>query len=596
MSELEKLQRSQHQKKRKTFLSLLAAISILLVLSTLFSLVAFLRANKETYAYYTENGGADYKVYLGPNNFYTEEYLDKNHAYIANLIDHIDATLSYTLQMNADSVKYRYAYGIETQLVIKDKASGSAIFNPTEISKPLVQLEENKNTLTITEDVNIDFAKYNALAKSFVEEYSLSGTTSELVVRMYVDVVGISEQFAEDRESNYVTELNIPLLKDTVNITTNATVVRGEQKILTRDTGFVNMLRKSTIIFAGVTFLFILALIALESFTRNNHIDYARKVKKLLSSYKSYIQKINNPFNPEGYQVLHVNTFAELLDIRDTLQMPVLMYENDDQTCSQFFIAAPPQIMYIYEVKVENLVISGDTPAVQVEPVCAYVEEVEPIAESTYVEAVQNDVSIDDNDDIVEEDSVDGTIMLDDHVVYVRYRKSYMACLIQAGDELKDCYSTIKNTLLSYEKVKSRISWSSETFNSGRIKCAKLAIRGKSILMNLNLDPKDYVDTKYRFVDKSDKKKYADVPFAFRVKSERSLKYAKELIADMMAKLGIAPIERAEESFAPAYEETEKLIERGLIKTVYSEALTDGVTLEKADIGELIKAKSEEKK
>ena len=87
--------------------------------------------------------------------------------------------------------------------------------------------------------------------------------------------------------------------------------------------------------------------------TRDCHIDYARRVGKILSSYKSYIQRINNPFDASNYQLLNVATFPELLEIRDTLQMPILMYEDEDKTYSEFIIAASNGLLYRYEISVE---------------------------------------------------------------------------------------------------------------------------------------------------------------------------------------------------------------------------------------------------
>ena len=62
------------------------------------------------------------------------------------------------------------------------------------------------------------------------------------------------------------------------------------------------------------------------------------EIKKIINNYKSYIQKILNPFEYDAYKVITVATFKELLDIRDTVRSPILMYENEDQTCSTFVI------------------------------------------------------------------------------------------------------------------------------------------------------------------------------------------------------------------------------------------------------------------
>ena len=190
-----------------------------------------------------------------------------------------------------------------------------------------------------------------------------------------------------------------------------------------------------------------------------------------------------------------------------------------------------------------------------------------------------------------EDEDVDVTVMMDEngalHIVYARYRKSFTARLIQSDDTVKAAYEFIKNELLSYKKVKSRMSWNNETFKAGRIPCAKLAIRGKTLWLYLNLNPEDYRESKYFFTDFSDKSKYRDVPFGMKIKSERSKKHASELIADMMAGLGLVRIPREAESYYMPYEENEPLIERDLIKVYYSDSITENSTVMRANIGEL---------
>ena len=97
MSELEKLQRSQYQKKRKIWIAIQTVLALLLVLAALGTLFAYLRLSEQTYVYYTEQGGANHKVFLGDSAYYTEEYLDKNHAYISALIDHVEADFYYEM-------------------------------------------------------------------------------------------------------------------------------------------------------------------------------------------------------------------------------------------------------------------------------------------------------------------------------------------------------------------------------------------------------------------------------------------------------------------------------------------------------------------
>ncbi len=110
----------------------------------------------------------------------------------------------------------------------------------------------------------------------------------------------------------------------------------------------------------------------------------------------------------------------------------------------------------------------------------------------------------------------------------VELQKSFMAKLIQLDKDKQKYYTTLKNELLSYQKVKSRISWNFDTINAGRNKIAKFAVRGKSLCLYLALDP-DKVDDKYK-VEKIDSQKYAAVPCLYRIVNDRRVKYAIELI------------------------------------------------------------------
>jgi hypothetical protein len=49
-----------------------------------------------------------------------------------------------------------------------------------------------------------------------------------------------------------------------------------------------------------------------------------------------------------------VNKFEEMLEIRDTIQAPILMYENEDHTCAKFMIPTDSKLLYVYEIKVEG--------------------------------------------------------------------------------------------------------------------------------------------------------------------------------------------------------------------------------------------------
>lgn len=352
MSELEKLQRAEYQEKRKKQITKKSVILLILVVALVISCTVTNRLSQNTFVTYTESGKADYQVYLNNNEFYAEEFLDENHAYVSALIDEITATLSYDMNVNSSKASYEYSYFVDAKVEVLDKDSGAPLYDPVYEILPETTETGSGKTLSISQPVTLDYGKYNLEAAEFVSAYDLSGTNSTLVVTLHVNVLSNCPDYANAEEGNYNVELRIPLNKTTLKITTSTTVPETENKVLACNNGGAILFKVLTagLTIAAVVWGVLLVLYILR--TRDRHIDYARRVSKILSSYKSYIQKINNPFDASGYQVLNVDTFPELLEIRDTLQMPILMYEDEDKTCSEFVIPASNGLLYRHEISV----------------------------------------------------------------------------------------------------------------------------------------------------------------------------------------------------------------------------------------------------
>lgn len=153
----------------------------------------------------------------------------------------------------------------------------------------------------------------------------------------------------------------------------------------------------------------------------------------------------------------------------------------------------------------------------------------------------------------------------------VRYNRSFEAKLHQLSNESKEWYTALKNELLSYEKVKERMSWPRESFRIGRVPVARLSVRGKTLCLFLCVEPMGYTGTKYTVEDVSNVANTVDTPTMYRIKSARRLKYAKEMIAGMMKEFKVFKDPRYEaQDFYRPYEGDMALMERGLIKRVVS--------------------------
>ena len=116
----------------------------------------------------------------------------------------------------------------------------------------------------------------------------------------------------------------------------------------------------------------------------------------------------------------------------------------------------------------------------------------------------------------------------------IRYKWSFLARLSQADPDVKYHYLTLRRTLLAYKKMRSNVSWNYDSYFTGRKTIAKLKIRGKNLVVYFPIDPKTMEGTKYIGEDFSSVSRYKAVPFAYRINGTRKLKYAIELIEQLM--------------------------------------------------------------
>ena len=358
MSEKEKNKRAAYRKNREKWIFAQSVVVIVLTLAVLISALVSAQLQKKYYIGYREGGSIDYNVFLKENKFFEQAHLGKDQSYVASLIDKIIADYSYEIDMDTDDVNYRYSYTIKSRLEIIDNSSSVAIFNP---EKELVNVQNrsqsSSNRLRINEIVVINYDEYNDLANKFLEAYSLTSTTSNIVVTLEVDVLSDCEAFSGSAVDTYTSELRIPLTTKTVNIQMTSAVPDDEAKMIACTRGAGSEVFKTTAIVLGVVdILMILLLVAFIFLTRTPDVNYTARVKRILSQYKSYIQKINNVFETYGYQTIFVNTFDEMLEIRDTIQAPILMYENEDKTCAKFMIPTDSKLLYVYKIEVEGYV------------------------------------------------------------------------------------------------------------------------------------------------------------------------------------------------------------------------------------------------
>ena len=354
MSELEIQRRQEYKRNRKKWMLIQLTAIILLAVISLGLFIGYNQMNKTQYIEYKEQGNIDYKVHYSENEFFPDEWIDKDKSYVSSLTDGIKADFAYIMKTGAN-MSFNYTYQIDAQLLITKKDTGAPYYTLEENILPQKSVSvKNGTALKINEGVYIDYKKYDDIARGFVDTYDKNANCVLLVI-LKVDIVSEYSKFDQKMNNSYTTTLNIPVAEDNYNITRTSGTPENEVKLFEfNNSTSKNVLLILAIVFASLALILAVLLLIFMRLTRNEDVTYTAAVNRILKSYDSYIQRINGEFDCEGYQIVEIKTFNEMLGIRDTIQSPILVSENRDETMTKFLIPTNTKILYTYIIKVEN--------------------------------------------------------------------------------------------------------------------------------------------------------------------------------------------------------------------------------------------------
>ncbi len=135
-----------------------------------------------------------------------------------------------------------------------------------------------------------------------------------------------------------------------------------------------------------------------------------------------------------------------------------------------------------------------------------------------------------------------------EHVI--RYNRSFMSKLMQSADPIKEWYSDIKNTLLTYKGVHSHISWKKESFRYKRKLLAQFLIRGKALcLILIANEKKDHIEYE-----------------TFKIKSNRKHLSIMKLIEERLTAMNVKIYAFEPKDWYYPYENDVVLLKKSLIK------------------------------
>ena len=334
--------------------NIILMVTITLIIGAI-SLMFYITKSKENYISYDEKSDVNYLVLLNDNEFYDTETKDKKQTgYVAALIRSIEANFRYKLDFY-EKMTYRYSYSVVAELELSDKDTGNKIYHYTEDLKKL-DLKNSEGLLVISEDVSIDYQKYNDIASKFKEVYDLTNVVAKLNVSLYSNVQNIDKSATTHFLNQKVCSLTIPVAEKTVSVDLKKDITDNvNQKVeaeIQENYGWILMI-SLTYVFISIVYIFY--LLSYISKTRTAQMIYDKEIKSIMNHYDHYIQRITGSYNMGTSQVLKIESFSDMLEIRDTLKQPILMLENEAKDGTFFIIPATNSIIYTYALRVVDI-------------------------------------------------------------------------------------------------------------------------------------------------------------------------------------------------------------------------------------------------
>ena len=420
IAERKRKRRFKRRERRRKWIKI---HSITMVVIAVIMLGLFLinnKINEATYVEYKESSNVNYSVKIPKNApFYSDyleefaQYADENgdlwipadHAYPTMVATIVRISIDYHLEVcSTDNVEYQYVYRISAQPEIVDRNTDARFPMPkTIIEESETPIKGNSQSqLDITKNIEIDYHYYDDIVKTFEEKMNVHDAVENLIITMEVEVVGSSEVFESKAENTCTIKVDMPLNANAFDVNfSQISNHLGDCRILCKKVDKFNGKLRDVMELLVKVEIALIAIFALGLYlTRNRDIAYYTKVQRLVNSYRSFIQKVEGEFDTTGYQIVTISSFREMLEIRDTIQSPILMIENYDKTRCQFFIPTNTKILYLFEVKVagydklyrkklqaENVAVA-DAPVV--EAASAPVSNVTYITNNTSISNVTN--------------------------------------------------------------------------------------------------------------------------------------------------------------------------------------------------------------
>ena len=346
------------KKKKKIKLLWIICLSIffwfLFVLLGTNLIIKSLKVNGSEKLYFVEKGDVNYLVCLKDNNFFEDQCLNSNMSYVASLINNISLNFNYQFNGNIDDLINNVDYQVNARLIIENIDTKAKYYEKDfELVSKTDDIVSNNGTLyDLNKNINIDYEYFNNIANSFKSQY---GVNSQSYLEVYLNINKYSSY--QDIPKSSLISVKIPLSQKAIEIKFNTHNLNNSiDKSISSKSLIINGYFKFII---GVflllfSFVFLVVIVMIINNYRKKVSKYNKFINKILREYDRLIVETSTIPNYEDYNVLIINSFNELVDVRDNLRSPIMYCDVLSEKESLFYIINGNNL-YLYTVNEINI-------------------------------------------------------------------------------------------------------------------------------------------------------------------------------------------------------------------------------------------------
>ncbi|MDD6878845.1 MAG: DUF5305 family protein [bacterium] len=344
------------QKLTKTFL---ATISLIVLIISLWIIVDCFRVPTDTnnlILNYNTSTNLDYKVYLKPNKFYDQKFLTKDKKYISNIIDYVDIDLNYLFN-TTKNVSSTYSYDVTAKISSDYELNGitAELWSKSYTLKPTISNKLDGSNFKISENLKIDYSKYDDLAKNFKEEYGVVADT-KLTITININTNSVIKDSQRAISEKQNVKLVMPLNKAVTDITVSGTepVNKNVTELIKGKRHINYVLLIMAIILSAISGPACIAIFY-KLFKITNESQYIASQKKILKGYGDIIAAVTTKPDLNGLKIVEVKNFEDLINIEEELRIPILFYEFEKKDECWFVITTDQQAFRFVLTSTTNL-------------------------------------------------------------------------------------------------------------------------------------------------------------------------------------------------------------------------------------------------